>query len=275
MTNLKNSRWFNADIFVPLGVFILYLFSGVLFTSLVPDMMAANGLLYIVFTVFLGTYAIQVTRKEAQIDKTVYRKFSFFGWLMIFVVFFLVYVAAETLGNYLYVLYPVGITSSYADMTGRDLYLYLLVACSIGPICEELLFRKLIFGRFRKRMSFWAAFVWSAGLFTFLHGTVMHIPVTVGLSLFLSVLYEVTGQFRWCMIFHLLFNYMASTYLIAIDTVPAVMIGLYVVVMVVVVLAYIFRDRVFGVWLKAGGMARFESFLDEKRKSLSDQHKKP
>lgn len=266
MVSGKMNRWVQYLLF-PLMGFFLYILLGVFCPAMVSDVIFGNGLVYALAVAIFGVWAFR-HRQDGVPDKPV--KFSLFGWLVILTVFIMMYLTAEGIGNYLYQLYPVGSSDVYANMKGSELTMYLLFGCTIGPIAEELVFRRVLFRQFRHIMPFWVAVLISGSLFTLIHGTVMHIPVTVGLSVFLCVMYEVTGQFRMCIIFHILFNWLATVYLVAISITPPVMIGWYVVVLISMVLAYQFRHKVFDVWFQIGGGMKLEAYLDAKRKAFSE-----
>lgn len=201
-----------------------------------------------------------------------YGGLSFFGWTVILIAFTGMYVTSEMAGTYLMAAFPdAGITGTYTEMTDGAVYGYLAMSLTVGPVCEELLFRWGMFAHFRRRWGFWLSYLVSSAMFTLVHGTLMHIPVTMGLSLFLSVLYDVTGRFRYCVVFHMLFNWMGATLLFSVAGIPPwVRFAAYGAVMAVMACAYMFRERVFGKYLKTGGMARFEAYLDEKRRHIGE-----
>ena len=47
----------------------------------------------------------------------------------------------------------------------------LIVLCMLTPVCEELLFRGLVFGSMRRKISGWKAAVFTSVLFSVLHGS--------------------------------------------------------------------------------------------------------
>lgn len=194
-------------------------------------------------------------------------KMSIFGWFILLVAFAFLYLSSEALGNYLWTNGPqIGITSDYSDMSNTDLYIYVLTAVTIGPLFEELFFRRFIFAKLRMKFSFLISTTISTLFFIVFHGTLMHVPLAVGLSLVTCIFYDMTGQFGWCLFFHMLFNYLAASYIIVMPM-PVWVAGIvYAVTLILFILAYVYRKQVFGKYLKAGSLAQFEAFLDEKRK---------
>ena len=262
------------DLFVPFLIFFGYLVLSVVVFLIFQNMdvspfiqtILTDGLVCVLLGVPACVYAFK--HRPGPDEERV--KFSAFGWLMILFTFCCMYVTAEGLGNWIRVIAPIGLTDTYTEMTTEDLYMYLAMAVTVGPIAGELIFRRYMFRVFRNSFSFWPSSLMSSVLFTVFHGTAMHIPVTMALLLFLTVLYEVTGRFRLCMIFHILFNYMGATFLFDSHATPPVMIVCYGLVVAAMVLSYVFRDFVFGKMLRAGGIQQFESYLDEKRKHFGE-----
>lgn len=254
----------------PVLVFILYfVFSYFIVSATNLGIITGSFVIDGGFALTLGAFAIWEKLSHPEDRKREKLHFSVFGWLVIFTVFGLMYFFSECVGNYiLSFTYEEGSTAYYADMSGKELYMYILLGVSIGPIAEELIFRWMMFHRFRNFCSFWPAWAVSTFFFTLSHGTWMHVPVTVGLSLFLCLFYEMTGQFRYCMLFHILFNFMAVAY--AMNTylsIPVIMTG-YGLTMAILVLGVIFRDKVFHKYLKLGGVEQLEQYLDEQRKKF-------
>lgn len=251
--------------------FVLYILVGGLVHEFVLDPVWSMILSYGILLCALGVWAL-ITRHKPPVDESKYWPFSLFGWVVLLAIFFMLYWSAECLGNYLYLTFPdVGISNTYVSMKGLDLLVYTILGCTMAPVVEELMFRRFVFGYLRRRFSFFFSAGASSVLFALMHGTLMHLPLALALSLFLCLLYEVTGKFYLCVLFHILFNVLAASYLVSIsvDNIAAVIV--YVFVVVFLVFSYIKRERLFGVYFKVGGLDRFESYLDEKRKHLAER----
>lgn len=76
----------------------------------------------------------------------------------------------------------------------------------ITPVAEELMFRGILYKRFRERQSFWYSAIWSALLFSFMHSNTTQMIYTFLLGILLSYLYEKFGSFRAPVLLHILLN---------------------------------------------------------------------
>ncbi len=89
-------------------------------------------------------------------------------------------------------------------------FVKLLVVCIGGPVCEELLYRGLIYRRLRDYMGAgWAVFV-SAVIFGCAHGNLYQGVYSALFGLVLALLYEHYGTIYACMTAHIVNNLMAS-----------------------------------------------------------------
>lgn len=95
----------------------------------------------------------------------------------------------------------------------RHLWL-IIVALLVGPICEELFFRGLIFGSLRRKWPFWAAAAVSALIFAASHGwgsgwgiagPILWLQITAG-GLAAAYAYELTGTIAAPITMHVLWN---------------------------------------------------------------------
>ncbi|GGE55979.1 peptidase [Pullulanibacillus camelliae] len=68
-----------------------------------------------------------------------------------------------------------------------------LVVAIVGPILEEIIFRKIIFGYFYRKTNFWIAAIISALLFSLLHMD-KHIIIYAGIGITLAFLYVKTRR---------------------------------------------------------------------------------
>ncbi len=76
----------------------------------------------------------------------------------------------------------------------------------IIPVAEELMFRGILYKRFRERQSFWYSAACSALLFSFMHSNATQMIYAFLLGLMLSYLYEKFGSFRAPVLLHILLN---------------------------------------------------------------------
>ena len=271
-TKLKTffNRRFPYAFLLPLFLFIGYFALGIICYLIWPDEIFSNILLDGLVALLLGAWMLSY-RKHRTIE-TKPLKFSIFGWGAFFMIFFLVYCLSEAVGNYIGRALPNALaTESYASMEDWQLNVYYIMALTVGPIAEELLFRFGIFRLTRSKYSFWVAYLFSTVLFAASHMTLMHIPVAFMMSLFICIVYEHTGMFRYCLILHILFNFLAIAYLFSAEVPFWLVCGLYVLTFIGLILMYKFRVLLFEKIFKTGGMQQFENYLDEKRKHFGDK----
>ena len=76
----------------------------------------------------------------------------------------------------------------------------------ITPVAEELMFRGILYKRFRERQGFWYSAIWSALLFSFMHSSTTQMVYTSLLGVLLSYQYEKFGSLRAPVLLHILLN---------------------------------------------------------------------
>ena len=74
------------------------------------------------------------------------------------------------------------------------------------PIAEELMFRGILYKRFRERQGFWYSALWSEILFSFIYSNTTQMIYAFLLGVLLSYLYEKFGSFRAPVVLHILLN---------------------------------------------------------------------
>lgn len=200
-------------------------------------------------------------------------KMTGLGWTLLACVFLLMYVAVEMTGIWLGSRFPdFGTTGAYLEMQERDVLLYLVRAVTVTPFVEEFVARYVIFRRVRSRFGFWPGFAASALYFSLLHGTIMHLPLAIGLTFFLCTLYSVTGRFRYCVAFHMAFNWCGSALVFSVDGMPVwsrfALLGLSYGLLLAL---YAFRKYLFGTLFQAGVLDVLEGRLSASLDRLADK----
>lgn len=76
----------------------------------------------------------------------------------------------------------------------------------IVPFSEELIFRGVIFKRFRQNASFMRAAVFSTLLFSLTHGNIVQVIYTLVIGMFLAYVYEKFGSFKAPVLLHMVIN---------------------------------------------------------------------
>ena len=90
-----------------------------------------------------------------------------------------------------------------------DLLAYGLLAVVIGPIMEEITFRKLLLDRMRT-IDKPAAVFFSALAFGLFHGNVVQFFYAFGVGLLFGVIYVRTGRLRYTIVLHMVVNFFGS-----------------------------------------------------------------
>ena len=94
-------------------------------------------------------------------------------------------------------------------INSTDIWLNIILISFIGPIFEELFFRKLIIDRTIKYGAK-VSIVLSALIFAFFHGNVNQFFYALFLGGFFSYVYIKTGKITYTMILHIIVNFMGS-----------------------------------------------------------------
>src|SRR5699024_9945509 len=91
-------------------------------------------------------------------------------------------------------------------MYAAGLPLQLLILGGVIPVAEEMMFRGLLFRRFRERQRFWYSAVCSSVFFAFMHTSITQTIYTLLLGLMLSYLYEKFGSLKAPVLLHIVMN---------------------------------------------------------------------
>ncbi len=86
------------------------------------------------------------------------------------------------------------------------LWQQLIVFCMLTPVCEELLFRGLVFGTIRRKISGWRAAVLTSALFSVLHGNPIQMLYAFPMGLVLQVFLYMEGGLEAPILLHICAN---------------------------------------------------------------------
>jgi membrane protease YdiL (CAAX protease family) len=130
------------------------------------------------------------------------------GYVLVFPWLFVLLVAALELAKRLGWELPLEPIQELIFQEDRPLVLALTVtlACVLGPVAEELLFRGVVYPAIRRRHSWVIATLGSASLFAALHGNPVGFPSIFLLGCVLANLYERTGSLIASLAIHILHN---------------------------------------------------------------------
>jgi membrane protease YdiL (CAAX protease family) len=88
----------------------------------------------------------------------------------------------------------------------RNAPLFILAASIIGPILEEIIFRKIFFGSLKKKIGFLFAALISSLLFAAFHFDFSHLLIYLVIGFFLCYVYHKTGRIVVTMFMHAAMN---------------------------------------------------------------------
>ena len=84
--------------------------------------------------------------------------------------------------------------------------IFIIVTSIIGPILEEIVFRKVIFGSLYKRFNFWIAGILSSVIFAAIHFDFSHLLIYTAMGLTFAFLYVKTKRLIVPIIAHMTMN---------------------------------------------------------------------
>ena len=96
-------------------------------------------------------------------------------------------------------------TQSIVEMVEMSI-LIMIVPSIIGPILEEIVFRKILFGELAKRFGFFLSSIASSIVFAIVHIDFTHTLVYIGMGLVFCYLYKKTESILAPIIAHMLMN---------------------------------------------------------------------
>lgn len=95
--------------------------------------------------------------------------------------------------------------------------LFILVPALIGPILEEFVFRKILFGTFYKKWNFLVAAILSSLIFAVVHMDLMHTLIYFAMGVVFAYLYVKTKRIIVPILVHMLLNTIVVTAQLVID----------------------------------------------------------
>lgn len=96
-------------------------------------------------------------------------------------------------------------TQSIVDIS-RAAPIFMIVPALIGPIMEEIIFRKIIFGALYSRTNFFIAALLSSAIFGIIHGEPVHILIYASMGFVFAFLYVKTKRIIVPILVHMLMN---------------------------------------------------------------------
>lgn len=267
---IRFRKWVYSFI-LPVFVFVFYFLITFAMARFLRDFSAImiSGISDVLMCIMFGIlYYFLYVRHQKKSD---FRGFSGVGRGVLSFLFVILFLFSQLMAFWVSKHYPSEYMRTYSDLSGADLTLYVILAVTLAPITEELIFRGFLYRVVRRNFSILVSVAISAVSFGFVHGTTEHLPVTFALTLFNCLLIELTGKLWYCIFFHMLYNLCGAAYIMSVPIHGnAVLIG-YAILVFVLLVGFFERDVV-RKKLQVGGISSVQSFLDEKRKSMLFQN---
>lgn len=204
--------------------YFIMLFSGVIGVPIVRTILHAassqpdatlNSLSVVIWTIFSNLLALLIVwlvlRKKPETNKIIFgEKASSAASLLWIVLGFIILIASQYIAIYITALF-IGMPSGSANTESLLGYaktapIFLFFISVTGPILEELVFRKVIYGGLTNLINIHGAAVISSFLFALLHGDINYLLAYFLIGLVLCYLYTKTKRIIVPMGAHILMN---------------------------------------------------------------------
>lgn len=182
------------------GILIFYYLTAIGLTKCGMDPLTVTAIVDIMIATLLVSW--WTLHKECRIMPCQLQ--NGFGTLLF--MFLLMFIAGQLTGTMIESIFGLGSFKQYQTTMHANAAIALLLSLIIAPIGEECLVRGFIYQQLRRDWGFWVAWFGQAGLFALMHGTLVHAVPTFLTALFLGLLYERTGDLRWPIGFHMVYN---------------------------------------------------------------------
>ena len=200
---------------VPIVFMIGYLAVSLLFTFFIDNAIVVSYIADIMTAVVGIIYIKKFIGTDGTLKPTF--KQTFLMTLVIIILWFV----CQLISTWLYGFSNDTNFDKYTELIQSHLVSYIILSVIVAPITEEILMRGIIFGSINKHNKI-AAYVISIAVFTLMHGTFTHIPVTVLFGLIFAFVYDITGNLLYSILIHFA-NNLFSVFLTGI-IVPSVML---------------------------------------------------
>ncbi|MCR5716144.1 MAG: CPBP family intramembrane metalloprotease [Lachnospiraceae bacterium] len=123
------------------------------------------------------------------------------------ILFTILIMPLATLLNAISMLFVENVVSSYSEeMLEMPFWQVFLIVAVVGPFCEEVIFRGIIYHGYRKSRNLVLSVIFSALLFGLIHMNFNQALYAFGLGIMLALLCEATGSVWMTFLAHMIFN---------------------------------------------------------------------
>lgn len=260
------------SVFSIIGMLSFYYVAAVAFMAAGMDSITTTAVLDIIIATFVVVW--WKSKKEHRITPCNMKG----GFVALLCVFVAMFILGQLTGTMIENLYGAGAFAQYQTALHANPGVALLLSLFVAPIAEECLVRGFIYQQLRRGWSVWVAWIGQAVVFALMHGTLVHLIPTFMTALFLGLVYERTGDLRWPIGFHVVYNslvvFVGSVPVADILCTPLVDIPLDIICVAIMAVMYrnVIRSKSFSVIVCAPapmGVARLVPWPAEKREEGS------
>jgi membrane protease YdiL (CAAX protease family) len=208
---LKRNDWY------VIGIYLLLLFGGALLAFVLSELYGFDIITTTVYINVIGfllaaLIILWIMRRGLRTER-IHHPITFgrlIGWVALGLVMAWI---AQTLAA-VFEMYVLGVNEESANTQliveiSRMNPIFILVPAIIGPILEELIFRKILFGAFYRKMNFFFAAILSSLLFAVAHMEFTHLLVYAAMGFVFAYLYVKTKRIIVPMLVHMALNSVA------------------------------------------------------------------
>ena len=193
-------------IIMQLSVFI---FAPLIHFIFSVDMVVAS-IYWNIISFIIGTVIVLAIIRKDLVLESQFSKTSFGGIILwIFLGFWMAYIAQAIAVMIEFHLLKIDVGSENTDLIvdlARMNPLFIIIPAVVGPIIEELVFRKVIFGSLHKKVNFFWAALLSSIIFAVMHMDFSHLLIYTSMGFVFAFLYVKTKRIIVPIIVHMSLN---------------------------------------------------------------------
>lgn len=182
------------------GVLILYYVAAALLMAMGLDSLIVT----VVLDIIIATLVVIWWKSNKEHRITSCKIEGGFGALLC--MFIAMFLLGQLTGNMVESWFDPGAFEHYQTTMQSNAAVVLLLSLLVAPVAEECLVRGFIYRQLRRGWNLWVAWIGQAIIFALMHGTLVHAVPTFLAALFFGLVYERTGDLRWPIVLHVIYN---------------------------------------------------------------------
>lgn len=160
---------------------------------------------------------------------------------------------------------------AYNQVVSENIGLWIILAVCVAPAAEEVIFRGCMYSCWKRVFGMFSAAVLSSLAFAWIHGTLAHLPVAFLMGMFHVAVLEITGEFKYVVFSHMIYNFLSVGAVIPIgeDVQNGFLCSIWfniligVVVLIGIICLYVWRMKVRKFLVTAGKLDYWNRKWDE------------